>query len=137
MTTLHEWLTDQVAQAEATAVDPAAVRRCEADRRILARHTLDPNCTYEPACYGCGTYGDTELANIDNLNDCPELLDLAHAHGIADTILAGLDQPQPPPRPPADPAAERRADILQRLLNATPARHAPATFRPADNRWTS
>jgi hypothetical protein len=77
--------------------DPAAVlRRCEADRRILARHTLDPDVTYEPACKGCGTYGDFELSRVDNLNECLELLDLAHAHGITDEILAGLDQPQTP-----------------------------------------
>ena len=82
--------------------DPAAVlRRCEADRRILARHRIDPNVTYEPACEGCGTYGDMELSNVDNLNDCPELLDLAHAHGITPDILARLDQPQPPEPKPA------------------------------------
>lgn len=81
------------------------LRRCEADRRILARHKLDPDVTYEPACEGCGTYGDMGLSNIDNLNDCPELLDLAHAHGLTDEILAGLDQPQTPapkPRHPSD-----------------------------------
>ncbi|MGW9245741.1 hypothetical protein [Streptomyces badius] len=74
----------------------AVLRRCEADRRILARHRLDPNFAYEAACYGCGTYGDLDLSNVDNLNDCPELLDLAHAHGITPDVLAGLDRPQPP-----------------------------------------
>jgi hypothetical protein len=77
--------------------DPDAVlRRCEADRRILARHRIDPNVSYEPACEGCGTYGDMDMSNVDNLNDCPELLDLAHAHGITNEILAGLDRPQSP-----------------------------------------
>ncbi len=83
--------------------DPAAaLRRCEAGRRILARHTLDPDVNYEPACKGCGTYGDYGLSNVDNLNDCPELLDLAHAHGLTPEILAGLDRPQAPePKPHA------------------------------------
>lgn len=80
--------------------DPAAVlRRCEADRRILNRHHLDPDVHFEPACKGCGTYGDVELSNTDNLNECPELLDLAHAHGLTPEILATLDQPVPPPMP--------------------------------------
>lgn len=102
--------------------DPDTVlRRCEADRRILNRHRLDPDVTYEPACKSCGTYGDFGLSNVDNLNDCPELLDPAHAHGLTDEILAGLDQPQPPePKPHAKtahtPAEARR--IAQ--LIATP-----------------
>ena len=93
---VDEGLTDLQA---ATAV----LRRCEADRRILARHRLDPNVTYEPACEGCRTYGDQEMSYTDNLNDCPELLDLAHAHGITPDILAGLDRPQPPERPKREP----------------------------------
>lgn len=83
----------------------AAVRRSEADRRILARHTLDLDVTYEPACEGCGTYGDQAMSNVDNLNECPELLDLAHAHGITDTELAGLDRPQ---TPEPEPRTSRR-----------------------------
>lgn len=102
---LHAWITQQVDTAEEYALDhqvnpTAALRRCEADRRILARHRLDPNVTYEPACEGCGTYGDLDMPEVDNLNDCPELLDLAHAHGLTDEILAGLDRPKPPePKP--------------------------------------
>lgn len=80
--------------------DPATVlRRCEADRRILARHRLNPDVHFEPACLGCGTYGDMELSETDNLNECPELLDLAYAHGLTPEILATLDQPVPPPMP--------------------------------------
>src|SRR3954470_3383603 len=90
----------------------AVLRRCEADRRILARHRLDPDITYEPACKGCGTYGDQELSNVDNLNECPELLDLAHAHGITPEILAGLDRPQPPERKPRIHNARSLADVL-------------------------
>lgn len=104
MPDLHAWITQQVDECEQYArteiLNPVnALRRCEADRRILARHTLDPDVHYEPACEGCGTYGDLELSVTDNLNECPELLDLAYAHGLTDDILATLDQPEPPARP--------------------------------------
>ncbi|MFF5842147.1 DUF6221 family protein [Streptomyces massasporeus] len=82
--------------------DPAAVlRRCEADRRILARHRLDPDAVwYEAAmCHGCGTEGEMAYPVTENLNDCPELLDLAYAHGLTDEVLAGLDRPQEGERP--------------------------------------
>lgn len=115
---LHAWITQQVDRVEQLLGEnewplsqAEGVRlRCEADRRILARHRLDPDVTYEPACEGCGTYGDLELSNVDNLNDCPELLDLAHAHGLTDEALAGLDRPQPPPRP------ERKASQREPLV---------------------
>lgn len=86
--------------------DPAAaLSRCEADRRILERHHLATEWTWQrdPACHGCGTQGDCDDPVTDNLNDCPELLDLAHAHGITDEIRAGLDMPQMPPRPEPKP----------------------------------
>ncbi|GGU52344.1 hypothetical protein [Streptomyces lavendofoliae] len=82
-----------------TPFDPDAVlRRCEADRRILARHGTWPGSDY---CDGCGPDLDTRIS------ECPELLDLAHAHGITDEILASLDHPEPPPRPPHTPRPER------------------------------
>jgi hypothetical protein len=78
------------------ANDPAAtLRRCEADRRILARHRLDTPVGAFPSCAGCGN-DDWGLPNVENLNDCPELLDLAHAHGITPETLASLDRPEPP-----------------------------------------
>lgn len=82
-----------------TANDPATVlRRCEADRRILARHRLATEWTWahDAPCHGCGTEGDCDDPVTENLNDCPELLDLAHAHGLTGEILAGLDRPKPP-----------------------------------------
>lgn len=110
------WSTSPAHSPEADHIvsnDPDTVlRRCEADRRILARHRLDPNVTYEPACKGCGTYGDQELSNVDNVNDCPELLDLAHAHGITDETLAGLDRPQTPEPKPRAGRPLGLADIL-------------------------
>lgn len=111
--------------------DPAAIlRRCEADRRILARHRLDPDVTYEPACKGCGTYGDQELSNVDNVNDCPELLDLAHAHGLTDEILAGLDRPQ---RPEPSPAQKRRIRERARLTVPITTSDVPEALR--GTRW--
>lgn len=111
--------------------DPAAVlRRCEADRRILARHTLDPNVHYEPACKGCRTYGDQEMAYTDNLNECPELLDLAEAHGLTPEILATLDQPVPSPRPERpDIPPPVQLNAIARLLSARPTSSVPAALR--------
>ncbi|MCG0069709.1 DUF6221 family protein [Streptomyces tricolor] len=110
--------------------DPAAVlRRCVADRRILARHTLDPDNHYEPACLGCGTYGYADLANVDNLNECPELLDLAYAHGLTDEILASLDQPVPPPAPPRPEPAGVNLAAYMRLWTAQPTSSVPPALR--------
>ncbi|MBD9723477.1 hypothetical protein PV755_46700 [Streptomyces caniscabiei] len=134
MPDLHGWITQQVDAAEAYALDhilnPAnALRRCEADRRILNRHRLNPDVHYEPACLGCGTYGDMELSETENLNDCPELLDLAHAHGITPEILATLDQPVPPPRPPRPEPRVTDLNALVRLMSAKPTSSAPAALR--------
>ncbi|MFJ1667372.1 DUF6221 family protein [Streptomyces bottropensis] len=88
--------------------DPATVlRRCAADRKILARHCLDPDAIwYEAAmCEGCGTEGEMAYPRTENLNDCPELLDLAEAHGLTPEILASLDRPQEGERPePSGPS---------------------------------
>lgn len=134
---LHEWITRQVneteAEGRATLIDPAPIlRRCEADRRILGRHAAaSPEC---PECAGCGTAGYYDDPVTENINDCPELLDLAHAHGITDATLASLDRPEPPPLSPVKPYNEALADALDRLRSTTPARQAPATFRPAPTR---
>jgi hypothetical protein len=40
-----------------------------------------------------------DYPRTENLNDCPELLDLGHAHGLTPEILAGLDRPQKGERP--------------------------------------
>ena len=107
VTVTHEriwWTTSPAHSPEAdhivTHSPDAVLRRCEADRRILARHRLDSgmadSATFATACHGCGEDTAWGLPNVENLNDCPELLDLAHAHGITDDILASLDRPQPP-----------------------------------------
>ena len=112
--------------------DPANVlRRCAADRKILTRHTLDPDATwYEAAmCKGCGGYGDQEFAYTENLNDCPELLDLGYAHGLTPEILATLDRPQegehPEPRafrigPPGRPTSSVPPALRGPNWKATP-----------------
>ncbi|MEU7416678.1 hypothetical protein [Streptomyces antibioticus] len=130
MNDLHGWITQQVdcveqliGENEWPPSQSKGVRlRCEADRRILNRHRLATEWTWEhnAPCHGCGTSGYDDTPNTDNLNDCPELLDLAHAHGITEEILAGLDQPltvrqEPKPRGPLPdtrrvPAALRGPD---------------------------
>jgi hypothetical protein len=157
---LHGWLTQQIDAAEqhagrwhdaecashdtslidatvlqgATLCDcdgpAAALRRVEADRRILARHRLDPDNHYEPACLGCGTYGYADLATTDNLNECPELLDLAHAHGMTPDILATLDRPEPPARPPqTERTTSPVFDSLRTFWLGTPMSGVPAALR--------
>ncbi|EFE65774.1 predicted protein [Streptomyces viridosporus ATCC 14672] len=92
------------------------LRRCEADRRILARHRAWPQSNYCEAC-------DQDLTT--NLNDCPELLDLAHAHGITPDILASLDRPTPPePKP-----ATGRLGLADILAPRTHTRDVPAALR--------
>jgi hypothetical protein len=116
------------------AHNPASVlRRCEADRRILNRHTLDRTNYYEPACYGCRTYSDQEMAYTDNLNECPELLDLAYAHGLTPEILATLDQPETPTRPERTdggrgfqmPTAIQEAMVRLAMTSVPPALRGP------------
>jgi hypothetical protein len=142
---LHGWITQQVdateqllGEGEWPPSQTEGVRlRCEADRRILARHRLDPteggSWLYAAACHGCGTFGDCDDPVTDNLNDCPELLDLAHAHGLTDDILASLDRPEPPPPPPPHPDGFYGAfrDGLDRLLGAptTPIADVPPALR--------
>ncbi|MFJ9633816.1 DUF6221 family protein [Streptomyces sp. NPDC101175] len=108
-----------------TDVQPAlaALRRCEADRRILARHRLAPSQTEDPmratACEGCGEWGKFEYPVSENLNDCPELLDLAHAHGITAEILAGLDRPQAPELKPRGYVDRRPLPFLTRPITSS------------------
>ncbi|MFE1192896.1 hypothetical protein ACFW6E_08855 [Streptomyces olivaceoviridis] len=134
MPDLHGWITQQIDECEHYArteiLNPTnALRRCEADRRILARHTLDPDVHYTPACKGCGTYGDMELPETDNLNDCPELLDLAYAHGLTEEILASLDQPVPPPAPPRPEPSAVDLSAYMRLWTAQPTSSVPPALR--------
>jgi hypothetical protein len=129
---LHAWLAAQVEAAERLVQEggnpeaaASAIRRCEADRRILARHNVDParadDRLFATACDGCGTYGDCDDPNTENINDCPELLDLAHAYGLTPETLATLDRPAAPPVKPipgltGTTLSERLASLLDREL---------------------
>jgi hypothetical protein len=112
----------------ATHGPDAVLRRCEADRRILARHRADSSAAAFPgACEGCGL-DDWGLPNVETINDCPELLDLAHAHGVTEEILAGLDRPQPPEPEPRNDGRLGLADILAprtRMRDVPPALRGP------------
>lgn len=137
MPDLHGWITQQVDAAEAYALDHIlnpvnALRRCEADRRILNRHRLNPNAIwYEAAmCAGCGDEGEMCYPRTENLNDCPELLDLAHAHGLTPEILASLDRPKEGERP--EPAERGLIpDALYQAMTESLTRHILAT-RPVE-----
>lgn len=122
---LHTWITQQVEQVERlieenewpTSQTDGVLLRCEADRRILARHRVATEWTWahDAPCHGCGTEGDCDDPVTENLNDCPELLDLAHAHGLTDEILAGLDRPHSPAPKPRTDRHLGLADILATL----------------------
>ncbi|MEV5942704.1 DUF6221 family protein [Streptomyces sp. NPDC051994] len=98
------WASLPTYAVHVVANDPAALlRRCAADRRILARHRADPDDTdpmKDRTCRACNYSNRIGMMSIRlavDLADCPELLDLARAHGITDEILAGLDRPRRSP----------------------------------------
>jgi len=143
---LHGWITQQIDAVETLAreqesslwqvalgddsVAAGVLRRCAADRRILERHRLNPDAIwYEAAmCDGCGTEGEMAYPVTGNLNDCPELLDLAHAHGLTPEILATLDRPQEGERPEPGPGIRigtlRVADLME-MSEVPPALRGP------------
>ncbi|MEX3099538.1 MULTISPECIES: hypothetical protein [unclassified Streptomyces] len=75
---LHTWITQQVDHVEETA-------------RAVEDHSApwDGQLMADAAEWTWALPGE-----------CPELLDLAHAHGITPDTLAELDRPQPPERKP-------------------------------------
>jgi hypothetical protein len=78
--------------------DPASVlRRCAADRKILAIHAPQGG-DWEPyACEGCGS--DSEFGVlVDHTNDCETLQALAEGYGLTEEQRAQLDRPEPEPR---------------------------------------
>jgi hypothetical protein len=116
---LHAWITQQVdateAEGRATLIDPAPLlRRCEADRRILARHLPQPDGTPFDDGWQCRTCSEDGGDGYQYLvpYPCPELLDLAHAHGITPETLASLDRPQPPEPKPRSNSRLGLSDIL-------------------------
>ena len=69
---LHDGRTDEALRAQ---------RDIDAKRRVLARHAIDPSKSNDPiwanACTGCGWYGPCDDPVPANLNECPELRDMA------------------------------------------------------------
>lgn len=103
------------------ANDPDAVlRRCAADRRILDRHSVDPDALGWSStpyfCQGCGCDRYSDYAT-KHINDCPELLDLAAAHGITDEELTALERPEPP----REEAESPRELVVKKLATWLPA----------------
>ncbi|MFC9821410.1 hypothetical protein ACFWG6_31020 [Streptomyces erythrochromogenes] len=141
MPDLHGWITQQIDEveraAEADCPDPwaaTALRRCSADRKILARHNIDPerakwSRSEAVACRGCGTYSDCDWPVTDNLNDCPELLDLAEGYGLTEDQLAQLDRPELPPR--QEPSVRPEWDVwpMGVIQRTTPTSAVPAALR--------
>ncbi|MCZ4506940.1 hypothetical protein O3Q52_01690 [Streptomyces sp. ActVer] len=114
---LHAWITGQVALTERLLDEKEwppsqaeGVRlRCESDRRILAIHQAVSDGYSQPFCDGCGTAGICDDPVTENINDCPILLAIGHAHGLTPEILATLHRPQAPERPRAEPSVMGRA----------------------------
>jgi hypothetical protein len=119
---LGYYITEKISSSERheadahhiAAHDPAAVlRRCEADRRILARHEPQPNGTgFDDGwqCQTCSADGGDGYQYLVPY-PCPTIEDLAHAHGITPNVLAGLDPPRAPEEGdslPADATYELR-----------------------------
>ncbi|MCX4232009.1 hypothetical protein [Streptomyces ortus] len=106
---LHAWITQQVDAVERSIEDDCIpsgeaapiLRRCEADRRILARHAPQPNGTGFDDGWQCRTCSEDGGDGYQYLvpYPCPTVTDLAHAHDITPETLAGLDHPRPPTPP--------------------------------------
>ncbi|MER6492707.1 DUF6221 family protein [Streptomyces griseorubiginosus] len=112
------WSTNPPHSPEADHIvthDPDTIlRRCEADRRILARHAPQPNGTGFDDGWQCQTCSQDGGDGYQYLvpYPCPTVEDLAHAHGITPDVLAGLDHPRPqPPEPGLHPDAAYKMRI--------------------------
>jgi hypothetical protein len=140
MPDLHGWITQQIDDvehaAEADCPDAwaaTALRRCAADRKILARHNIDPERakwarSEAVACRGCGTYGDCDWPVTDNLNDCPELLNLAEGYGLTEDQLAQLDRPELPPREETGGPGKTLSQALTEAFDQFAAEQIEETF---------
>jgi hypothetical protein len=79
------------------------LRRCTADRKILAIHT-PAGGTWDPyACDGCGI--DSEYGHeVRHTNDCETLQALAEGYGLTVEQRAELDRPEPERPAPSGPS---------------------------------
>ncbi|MFI2081438.1 hypothetical protein ACH43Y_13960 [Streptomyces rubiginosohelvolus] len=91
---LHTWITQQVDETERLieegefppSQDHGVLRRCEADRRILARHAPQHDGTAFPEGQQCRTCSQDGGDGYQYLvpYPCPTITDLAHAHGYVE-----------------------------------------------------
>jgi hypothetical protein len=117
------------------ANDPAAVlRRCAADRKILAIHRYAGGNSWDQyACHGCG-YDDTGYL-VDHTNDCETLQALAEGYGLTEEELAGLDRPEQERQ--ASPGGKTALQVIDEFLwaaaatrqSTTPTTDVPAALR--------
>lgn len=105
--------------------DPAGVlRRCAADRKILADHApMGVSWSNYYACEGCGYDGADYCSepNVGHVNDCPTLLATAGAYGLTEGQRAALDRPekeQPAPSQSVIPPIiqEHMTALTERIL---------------------
>lgn len=100
--------------------DPDAVlRRCAADRKILADHApVGGGWPGHYACEGCGYDGSYCPEPITrHVNDCPTLLALAEGYGLTEEQRAQLDRPEKERPEPTGPSASFNA--LMEAYSAT------------------
>lgn len=112
--------------------DPATVlRRCAADRKILAVHAPQGGDWEPHACLGCGS--DSEFGVlVDHTNDCETLQALAEGYGLTEEQRARLDRPEPEPRQRrmcgflgAGIAEAMYGNLFATLINARPVEPRP------------
>lgn len=100
---------------------PASVlRRCAADRKILAEHKpMGGGYPYHYVCEGCGYDGADYCSEpmTGHVNDCPTLLALAEGYGITDEQRAALDRLEPEP-PARNAAADGGFLVPNEIVNA-------------------
>lgn len=131
MPDLHAWITQQIDRVEALArkqenslwqialgddgVAATVLRRCAADRKILAIHA-PAGTRWDPyACNGCGV--DSEYGHeVLHTNDCETLQALAEGYGLTEEQRATLDRPEPEPPTPG-PGFQMPDAIIESLAS--------------------
>ena len=103
----HNWPLKPGLVEHVALHDPATVlRRCAADRKILAEHR--PRGDGYPShyvCEGCGYDGSyCPEPYTEHVNDCPTLLALAEGYGLTEEQRAQLDRPEKERPTPTGPS---------------------------------
>lgn len=148
MPDLHGWITQQINRVEALAreqesslwqvalgedsVAAAMLRRCTADRKILAEHKAREGGWYDYyACEGCGYDGADYCSEpmTAHVNDCPTLLALAEGYGLTDEQRAGLDRPEAE-QPKRGPGMGMPDVLVEQMVRVSLAAVPPALRGP-------